>query len=51
MGLMPPHVWVDSFSWSRLFFNFLAELQSMWDLSFLTRDQTRAPCTEVSAES
>ena len=26
-------------------FNFLAVLHSMWDLSSLTRDQTRAPCS------
>ena len=37
-----PFFWLFSFFF--LFFFFLVALHGMWDLSFLTRDQTRAPC-------
>ena len=29
-----------------IFFNLLAVLRDMWDLSFPTRDQSRGPCIE-----
>ena len=38
------HTVVDEYNCRFLFFFFLATLWGMWDLTFLTRDQTHAPC-------